>query len=133
MPQQAAYSNHPGHTAFSNPQAQGATMVVDQNNLKQHKFEEQKRKLREMSNRGMRSNPKGGKSMVDDFLSKTDLNLSSQPKQGADRGGQDRKTNIFSSELSRCCYFLQLMFTFIVIKLLFVSQYFIETGVSSGL
>ncbi len=47
-----------------------------QESIKKQQFEEQQRKLKEISSRGVRAKPKDGKHLVDDFLSKNDLNLS---------------------------------------------------------
>ena len=55
----------------------------NQDQIKKQQFEQQQRKLKEISSRGFRTKPKDGNNLVEDFISKTDLDLSSGLKQKA--------------------------------------------------
>ena len=68
---------HPGN--LQQQVGESAAQGIEQ--AKKQQYEEQQRKLREISSRGIKSKSKGGKNLIDDFMSKTDLNLSSNLKQ----------------------------------------------------
>ncbi len=69
---------------------QGLTQP-NQDNARKQQFVEQQRKLKEISSRGFRAKSKDGRNLVEDFLSKTDLNLSSGTQQKSKAGSQFQK------------------------------------------
>ena len=91
---------HPGNLQ----QQIGESAAQSAEQMKKQQYEEQQRKLREISNRGIKSKSKDGKNLIDDFMSKTDLNLSSNLKQhsksatpAASTQG-NRQMNVFSGK-----------------------------------
>lgn len=68
--------------------------------MKKKQFEEQKRKLKEMSSRGSKSKQDDGRNMLDALISKTDLGLSSSSSSGGfKKNSNNRPTNVFTGKL----------------------------------
>lgn len=78
---------HPGNVAAQNQEV-----------LKRHQFEEQKRKLMELSSRGGKPKQKDGKNMIDDLISKADLGLSAISQTGFKNSSFNRPTNVFTGK-----------------------------------
>ena len=88
------------HQAQSNIGNTGNNAAQNQELLKRQKFEEQKRKLKEMSSKGAKSKQEAGKSMLDDLISKADLGLSSSSSSGSfKKSTNPRPTNVFTGKL----------------------------------
>ena len=81
----------------------GDVMAQNQELQKKQQYEEQKRKLKEMSKRGPKSKQEDGKNMLDALISKADLGLSSSSSLGAvKKPTSKRQTNVFTGKLVLC-------------------------------
>ena len=79
----------------------GNLAAQNQELLKKQQFEEQKRKFKEFSSRGSKSKQTGGKNMLDDLISKTDLGLSaSSTSRSLKNDGLNRPTNVFTGKMT---------------------------------
>lgn len=76
------------------------TAVHNQELIKKQQFEEQKRKLKELSSKGGKSKRKDGNNMLNDLMSKADLGLSARShSSGIKSSGTSRPTNVFTGKL----------------------------------